>query len=183
MRFIPKETVLIRLADAFAEQAHRGQVRLYTGEPYIEHPRRVAQMVKAAGLPEIAVVAALLHDVLEDTSATTQQLTSKFGHEVAKLVGELTNPILPKSTHDDRFKENLVKVAAASPTAKSIKCADIIDNVASIASYDPKFAARYVPEKRRVAQVLTNADPVLQRMLRTALDQAERKIACTQLRS
>ena len=79
---------LIKKAQSFANNAHEGQVRKYGGEPYIDHPIRVA-MLLIEFIPNISeemVAAALLHDVLEDTDTTLDDLIVEFGYAVAHLV-------------------------------------------------------------------------------------------------
>ena len=84
-------------ATAFATTAHAGQVRKYVGEPYVEHPKRVAARVaRAQGLSEAAVVAALLHDVVEDTDTSLADIERAFGLEVATLVDALTDKYSPE---------------------------------------------------------------------------------------
>ena len=63
---------LVIKADTFADLSHSGQVRKYTGEPYIVHPREVATLVSTVAHTPEMLAAALLHDVVEDTPATTQ---------------------------------------------------------------------------------------------------------------
>lgn len=80
-----------RIHDAFvmAEQAHHDQQRK-SGEPYITHPVAVASLLIDLGADSETVIAALLHDVIEDTPVTAQQIESTFGHNVAELVEGVT---------------------------------------------------------------------------------------------
>jgi GTP diphosphokinase / guanosine-3',5'-bis(diphosphate) 3'-diphosphatase len=80
---------LLERAYAVAEQAHRGQVRK-TGDPYITHPLAVAHMLAGYGLDAETLAAALLHDTVEDTEVTMDQLRSDFGAEVAALIDGVT---------------------------------------------------------------------------------------------
>ena len=79
---------VVKKALAFAKEAHEsvGQVRKYTGEPYIVHPMEVADIVKSVGGSEAMQAAALLHDTVEDTDATLDELKDDFGNDVADLV-------------------------------------------------------------------------------------------------
>src|ERR1043165_8954252 len=72
-----------------AEAAHEGQMRR-SGEPYITHPLAVATIVAHFGLDETTIVAALLHDAVEDTPLTLDDITEQFGSEVAALVDGVT---------------------------------------------------------------------------------------------
>ncbi|HYH27290.1 MAG TPA: HD domain-containing protein, partial [Actinomycetota bacterium] len=79
----------IRRAYEVAERSHRGQVRK-SGDPFISHPLGVASILAEMGLDTTTVVAALLHDVVEDTAVTLDQVRSEFGEEVTAIVDGLT---------------------------------------------------------------------------------------------
>lgn len=85
----PEDVDLVRRAHAFAEAAHRGQVRR-SGEPYVNHPVAIAIILCELHLDSVSIVVGLLHDVLEDTDVSLEQLTAEFGAEVAKLVNGVT---------------------------------------------------------------------------------------------
>jgi (p)ppGpp synthase/HD superfamily hydrolase len=138
----------------FAQMAHEGQVRKYTGEPYIVHPLRVAAL---SGDP-----AAVLHDVIEDTSVTAEDLRREFGDEVARLVEELSNP-----SHDPEHKNkpraerkalDLEHARKMSPRAMLIKAADRIDNLSDMSKAGGEFLALYARESRALMEVFS---PVL----------------------
>jgi GTP pyrophosphokinase len=80
---------LLRRSYAIAEQMHRGQMRI-SGDPYITHPLAVAQILADLGMDTTTLVAALLHDTVEDTSYTLPELREDFGDEVALLVDGVT---------------------------------------------------------------------------------------------
>src|SRR5262245_54479172 len=80
---------LIRSAYAVAREAHEGQKRA-SGEPFIDHPVAVAGILLDLRLDVASIAAALLHDVVEDTSVTKEQVEQAFGHEVAHLVDGVT---------------------------------------------------------------------------------------------
>jgi len=85
-----KKTDIIRRAYAFAKEAHKG-VRRRSGEPYIIHPIAVARIVSAEmGLGSTSICAALLHDVVEDTEYTVEDIETHFGKKIAELVEGLT---------------------------------------------------------------------------------------------
>ncbi|OAB41020.1 (p)ppGpp synthetase [Paenibacillus macquariensis subsp. defensor] len=86
-----KENDLIRIQEAydFAEQAHHGQVRK-SGEPYILHPLAVADIVVSMQMDSLSVIAALLHDVVEDTTVSLVDIRNQFGDTCAMLVDGLT---------------------------------------------------------------------------------------------
>ncbi|MBA3266925.1 MAG: bifunctional (p)ppGpp synthetase/guanosine-3',5'-bis(diphosphate) 3'-pyrophosphohydrolase [Acidimicrobiia bacterium] len=80
---------LIRQAYEVAAEAHQGQVR-QSGEPYISHPVAVAAILADLGLDEVTLAAALLHDAVEDTAVTLEQVLADFGTEVAAMVDGVT---------------------------------------------------------------------------------------------
>ena len=104
---------LIRGAYEFAEKAHRGQLRK-SGEPYIIHPVAVAQIIAELRLDSESIAAALLHDVIEDTPATHEEVAEKFGDTVADLVegvSKLTR--INYDTVEDEQMENFRKMLMA----------------------------------------------------------------------
>ncbi|MFN8160507.1 MAG: HD domain-containing protein [Solirubrobacterales bacterium] len=115
-------------ADRFAAAAHGDQIRNYTGRPYIEHPRAVAELVAGAGLGEEAVAAALLHDTVEDTATTLPELRERFGEPVGDLVGVLTEDpsIEPYEARKDAHREQVLRYG---PPATAIYAADKLCNV------------------------------------------------------
>ncbi len=84
-----EERDTLQRAYTLAEQAHKGQSRL-SGEPYVTHPVAVAGILADLGLDADTLVAALLHDTVEDTDVTREQLSEQFGVHVAKLVDGVT---------------------------------------------------------------------------------------------
>ena len=155
------------LAEGFATGAHAsvGQVRKYTGEPYISHPRAVAQLVRSVPHTRSMVCAAWLHDVVEDTGATIDDVREAFGDAVADLVEMLTDVSRPEDGNRAARKAlDRAHLAKASPDAKTVKLADLIDNSRSIMAHDPQFARVYLAEKRLLLDVLTEGDPTLYAM-------------------
>lgn len=165
-------------AALFAARAHRGQVRKYTGLPYIHHPFAVARLVREAGCPEAMVIAALLHDVVEDTPVTAAGVKAEFGAEVGDLVLALTNP-WPSATglpRTERKARNQQWLAQASAQAKTIKLADVIDNLDGLVGHDPAFARVYVPEKAALLEVLVEGDAALYARAQEAVRQSLRML-------
>ncbi|KGM36183.1 HD domain-containing protein [Inquilinus limosus] len=155
----------IEKARAFAIGAHNGigQVRKYTGEPYWWHCQNVAWWVRMADYwTDEMAAAAWLHDVVEDTKVTHQQLLDEFGREIASLVQQVSDVSRPGDGNRKARKQlDLEHLAEASPAAKTIKLADIIDNTESIVRHDPNFAKVYLAEKAALLEVLTEGDPGL----------------------
>src|SRR2546423_3853498 len=83
------DTSLIVRAYQLAEAAHEGQLRK-SGEPYITHPLAVAGILAGLGLDDLTIAAALLHDAVEDTGVTIDDVTALFGEKIASLVDGVT---------------------------------------------------------------------------------------------
>lgn len=153
---------LVNRALIFATEAHGliGQVRKYTGEPYIVHPIEVMMLVRAHGGTDDMQAAALLHDVVEDTPQTLADVFNAFGGPVANLVDELTEPKREgnRATRKAVETERLSKISARGQT---IKLADLISNTRSIVRHDPGFAKVYLREKEALLEVLTKGSPAL----------------------
>lgn len=151
----------------FATLAHGPQVRKYTLEPYINHPIRVDGILRNYGSerpPMFVRFACLLHDVLEDTNVTEEELRRKFAGNVCDLVVELTDTSKPEDGNRKVRKEiDRNRLATVSPWAQTIKCADMIDNTVSIRAFDPEFYNVYAKEKLLLLDVLTEADPALKK--------------------
>lgn len=149
-------------AKRFAELAHEGQKRKYTGTPYIEHPAAVADLVRGIPHTEAMIAAAWLHDVAEDTKITIMEIEAEFGPDVAALVDHLTDVSRPEDGNRKKRKTiDLEHMATASPEAKTIKLADIIDNTHNIVERDPAFALIYLREKQEQLKVLQGGDATL----------------------
>jgi (p)ppGpp synthase/HD superfamily hydrolase len=143
----------------FARAAHAsiGHMRKYTGEPYIVHPIAVAEIVRSVPHTPEMIAAAYLHDVVEDTPVTLDEIRAEFGDEVAELVDWLTDVSKP----GDGNRRTLEHTAKAPPAAKTIKLADLIDNSLAIAKHDRGFWPVYRREKRALLEVLKDGDKAL----------------------
>ncbi len=119
---------LLERAYALAVEAHRGQSRKDGSSPYIGHPLAVAERLHAAGLDEITVVAALLHDVVEDSELTVGEVVERFGVGVGELVSALTDDE-SIADYEERKREHRARVEEAGPRAAAIYCADKLVNV------------------------------------------------------
>jgi guanosine-3',5'-bis(diphosphate) 3'-pyrophosphohydrolase len=137
----------ILAAARFAAEHHTGQKRKgEAGEPYINHLIEVAELVAASAdeLDVNLVMAAFLHDTVEDTDVTREQLEQRFGNDVASLVMEVTDDkSLPKE------KRKALQVESAhkkSPRAQTLKLADKISNLRALLSSPP---ANWSVERKR----------------------------------
>jgi (p)ppGpp synthase/HD superfamily hydrolase len=170
---------MIDEARSFATAAHYaiGQVRKYTNEPYIEHPKRVAELVQSVnGHSWHMVAAAWLHDVVEDTKVPLSVITDIFGGAVGMMVMHLTNVPLSEGNRKTRFDLNLQKLSLASDETKTIKLADLIDNTASIVRHDRSFATVYLTEKEKTLEVLKGGDLMLWRRAQRVLQAGQQEL-------
>jgi (p)ppGpp synthase/HD superfamily hydrolase len=148
----------------FADAAHRavGQVRKFTREPYIVHPEEVARLVALVPHTAFMLMAAYLHDTLEDTQVTARDLEEAFGPAVAQDVQWLTDVSGPQDGNRRARKAlDLAHISQAPAALKTVKLADIISNVRSIARHDARFARVYFEEKRQALEVLREGDSTL----------------------
>ena len=150
---------LVQKALEFATVAHGEQKRKYTGEPYINHPIEVMRIVKTVPHDDNMLAAALLHDVVEDTDVTIEEIHKEFGPDVASLVDDLTDVSKPEDGNRKTRKAlDREHSAKASPRAQTIKLADLISNSSVIMDNDPSFAKVYLAEKALLLEVLTKGD-------------------------
>jgi len=154
----------VERARVFATAAHAAvkQVRKYTFEPYIVHPAEVAGIVASVPHTDEMLAAAWLHDTVEDTGVSIVDIHVEFGHEVAELVGWLTDVSTPE--HGNRAVRKALDrdhIACAPAAAQTVKLADLIANSGSIMAHDPAFAQVYLAEKRMLLKVLTRGDATL----------------------
>ena len=160
-----KENKIIRKAYDFASEAHGsiGQVRKYSGQPYIVHPVGVASIVAAITDDYEMIAAALLHDTVEDTPVTLELVHNEFGSQVAALVDELTDVSRPEDGNRTVRKTlDREHSASASIRGKTVKLADLIHNSRSILVHDRDFAVIYLAEKRMLLdQALREGDQLL----------------------
>lgn len=168
------KTSLEEKARRYATKAHAAidQRRKYTHEPYIVHPAAVAELVRSVSSDEVQLAAAWLHDTVEDTQSTLQDIQAHFGEPVARLVGMLTNHDQPQAeSRAARKVAHFRHSASASPEAQTIKLADIIDNTRTLIHFDPEFARVYLVEKRLQVALLTAGHPQLWQQATTIIEQ------------
>ena len=152
---------LVTLAQQFAIQSHQriDQRRKYTGQPYEVHLKAVAELVQEVSSDPDMIAAAWLHDTVEDTPTTIEDIEDSFGSDVATLVGELTDVSNPGDGNRAARKSiDRAHLARACVRAKTVKLADLIDNCRDICKHDPRFARVFVLEMVDLLQVLTEGD-------------------------
>jgi len=134
-----------RLAEAIAYRAHRGVVRRYSGDAYINHPLRVSATVARAGGTDHAIIAAVLHDVVEDTKWTLHGLTlAGISRPVVHLVDVLTH-------HSDESYRGYIARVSVNPEASAVKRADLLDNMATLPTREPLWF-RYIAALKELSQ-------------------------------
>ena len=130
-----KDITLLKKAYVFAAHAHKGQVRR-SGEPYLSHPLEVVNMLADMRLDSTTLAAGLLHDVLEDTEISAQELEEAFGKEVAHLVESVTKiSMVQASSPESRQAESIRKIILAmidDLRVIFIKLADRIHNLKTL---------------------------------------------------
>lgn len=131
---------IVRKAYKFADESHHGQLRS-SGEPYIIHPAAVAQTLAELKLDLSSVVTGLLHDTVEDTHATLEQIETEFGKDIAELVDGVTKlSQITFKTSEEKQAENFRKMILAM--AKDIrvilvKLADRLNNMQTLEHLNP----------------------------------------------
>jgi GTP pyrophosphokinase len=138
----PNEDVsLIRKAWEFCVQHHKGQMRA-SGEPYIVHPLEVAEVLAEMRLDATAIAAGLLHDSVEDTPATNEEIAAEFGDQVAHIVDGVTKiDKIQFANREDRQAENVRKMLLAMVSdvrVVLIKLADRLHNMRTLEHLKPE---------------------------------------------
>jgi (p)ppGpp synthase/HD superfamily hydrolase len=154
---------LVDRARRYAENAHSAidHRRKYSGRPYVEHLERVARRVADVTDDPLAIAAAWLHDVVEDTPATLHDIEREFGSAVAQLVAALTDVGPECGNRDSRKAIDRERLAKAPAAAQTVKLADLLDNAEDIAQHDRHFSRVYLREMRAAVDVLTRGDAAL----------------------
>lgn len=169
---------LVTKAEVFARAAHGAidQRRKYDGSAYVNHCAEVASILVEFATGPVSqeqIAAAWLHDTVEDTRITLDDIRDVFGPDVELLVEALTDVSRPEDGNRRVRKQKDLDHTAAGPVeAKSIKLADLISNSRSIVQHDPDFARVYLHEKARILAVCEDADPGLLAEARRVLEES-----------
>jgi len=159
---LPPATVdLVADAIAYATAKH-GDQRRPTGVPYLEHLLEALQaLVEGAGITDPDVLAAaVLHDVLEDTEVTTEQLAQRFGPQIAELVSWVTIPKAGPGEDKAQVKiANFKRLAEAPREAKLIKLADRLSNAQGLRNIKPARQRAYYTQTVDYIMPLAAAEP------------------------
>lgn len=156
---------------SFAFLKYGNLKRKSTGLPYIIHPIRVALILRASGFSEFKdknlILAALFHDLLEDTNLTIEELQTKFGKEVTLIVQELSKP-------DNVSKEDWLRAfGTTSKKAKLIKMADRIDNLMDMkgTEWDNEKRTQYAEQGIIILETCGKASSKLAHRLKESIEQ------------
>ncbi len=139
---------LIRHAYIYAATAHAGQTRL-SGEPYLSHPLAVASTLAEMGFDEPTVAAGLLHDTVEDTKATIEEIDENFGEDVADIVDGVTKiSMIPFENKEEAQAENIRKMILAMSHDMRVLMVKLADRLHNMQTLDFQKAHK----QRRIAQ-------------------------------
>jgi len=147
-------TTVFEKAIAFATAAHEGQVRKYTGEPYVEHVIAVAELVAPHVPDDAATIAAILHDTVEDCDVTIDEIQAEFGDRVAEYVWYLTKPPVFVGNRAKRKALDRARLKEAPEIVRFIKVMDIWHNSGSIREFDQKFYETFREEVRDLLYIM-----------------------------
>jgi myo-inositol-1(or 4)-monophosphatase len=133
----PLNTELLDRAIVFAVQAHAGTERRGKGYPYIIHPLEAMEIVATMTTDQELLAAAVLHDTVEDTDVTVEQIRAEFGERIASLVADETEERLEGVSEEeswfDRKQAAIAHLATASHDAKIVALGDKLSNMRAIA--------------------------------------------------
>jgi GTP diphosphokinase / guanosine-3',5'-bis(diphosphate) 3'-diphosphatase len=156
--FFPKANLsLLQKAYEVAEQRHADQLRR-SGDPYITHPLAVANILAELGMDTTTLVAALLHDTVEDTGYAMEQLTADFGEEVAHLVDGVTklDKVALGTAADAETIRKMIIAMARDGRVLVIKVADRLHNMRTMRFLPPEKQARKARETLEVIAPLAH---------------------------
>ena len=153
---------LVRDAYELLLSKHDGQRQKVNGRPYVEHPVLVANDVRQAGYDPEMVAAALLHDIVEDSDVTIDEVRARFGDHVAALVDTMTD-ISEVTPYERRKALHRERIVAAGQEAAAIFAADKLNNIRALRS-------AYAEDGEEVAQRFVQP---LDTKLRVWFDDAE----------
>lgn len=121
---------IVEKAREFSKSAHVGQTRKLTDAPYFTHTEGVATIIQEAGLPDEVIAAGYLHDTVEDTDATIEEIKELFGEQVAEIVSGNTED--KTKSWEERKEHTIQELKTASFHVKCLVAADKLDNLRSL---------------------------------------------------
>lgn len=142
---------MVFAAIEFATKAHKGQVRKGTKIPYITHPLGVAKILIENDCPEEIVVAGILHDTVEDTPVTIEDIRQAFGEKVAQLVQAASEPD-KSDTWENRKRHTIESLKTVPMDVLLVSLADKLDNIKAIREDYEKLGESLWPRFNRPKQ-------------------------------
>lgn len=175
---------ILEIVRDFASKAHGNQQRKYSPQPFIVHPVRVMQTCSMFTSNVCILSAALLHDVLEDTEVTKEELQVFLNETlssadaqrtldiVIELTDEYTKTTYPGWNRKKRKEMEAERIEKTSPAAQTVKYADILDNCDEIVSCDPQFARVFLRECKMILKKIKKGNPELYKKVTQRVNEA-----------
>lgn len=133
----PLDTALLDRAIIYAVEAHAGTERRGKGFPYIVHPMEAVEIVATITPDQEILAAAALHDTVEDTDITIEQIRAEFGDRIASLVGAETDDVVDGQSEEESWHDRKLaainRLSKASKDAKTVALGDKLSNMRAIA--------------------------------------------------
>ncbi|MBQ2582107.1 MAG: bifunctional (p)ppGpp synthetase/guanosine-3',5'-bis(diphosphate) 3'-pyrophosphohydrolase, partial [Ruminococcus sp.] len=152
---------MLEEAIIYATVMHQGKVRKFNGRPFILHPMEVAQILSTMTSDEEIITAGILHDIVEDTDGTLEEIEKRFGQRVAFLVSSESEAEFPGEDRADswkRRKESSLETLKTS-TDIGVKMLWVADKLANIRS----LAGEYSAKGEAIWKILHQQDPEIDR--------------------
>ncbi|MCR4327763.1 MAG: HD domain-containing protein [Nanoarchaeota archaeon] len=151
--------MVIEKAREFAKEKHKGQTRKFAGEPYFSHLENVSKIVKECAPKESKeemIAIAFLHDILENTPTTEEELEKNFGKKIASIVRELTTDKIEseKIGKGEYLAKKLSNNRKVSDNTLLIKLADRLDNVSDLHNGKNDFVKAYAKETKHIIDAI-----------------------------
>ena len=152
---------MLEEAIIYATVMHQGKVRKFGGTPFILHPMEVAQILSTMTDDEQVITAGILHDIVEDTDGTLEEIEKRFGQRVAFLVSSETEEEYPGEDREDSWKRRKESSLETLKTSSDIgvKMLWLADKLANIRS----LAGEYSAKGEAIWQILHQHDPQMQK--------------------
>jgi guanosine-3',5'-bis(diphosphate) 3'-pyrophosphohydrolase len=173
---------IITKAKQFASDVHKHQVRNDEAKtPYVIHLAEVAELVRDSGGSDEEIAAAWLHDAVEDTEATMEEIIEEFGDEVGNIVEAVTDLTewLPLTLAERKAKQ-AERVAKESDSVKRVKLADQTSNVKIVGDSDLTWGRDvdliYINSARKIAEVCKGVSPYLDKLFEERYEETLQKL-------
>lgn len=167
---------LLEKAQRWAARGHLGVNRKFSDLPYIVHPEAVVEIVSQITDDTDVLAATWLHDIVEDTDKTVDDIRKHFNDRIAQLVWEVSKITSgSKKPRNERVIMDCFHYGKGSKWGKTIKLADAIHNLPLMIRDNPKFAPKYVAEKKLLLQFISDGNAILASILHLIIEDYEKK--------